>query len=64
LIRPNPKATCRKNWRSRLAGLGYTRLEQLKGANEDEVLKLHGMGPKAMQLLRQALEARGFSFTE
>jgi predicted flap endonuclease-1-like 5' DNA nuclease len=45
-----------------LTGAGYTRLEQLAEASEDEILKLHGMGPKAMGILREALAAKGLSF--
>ncbi|MBB2748299.1 DNA-binding protein [Microbispora sp. NBRC 16548] len=45
-----------------LAGAGYTRLEQLTRATEAELLALHGMGPKAMSVLRQAMEEHGLSF--
>lgn len=45
-----------------LAGAGYTRLEQLTRLTEDEVLELHGMGPKALDQLRQALAEKGLSF--
>lgn len=45
-----------------LAGAGYVRLEQLTQVSEAEVLELHGMGPKALEVLRRALEARGLSF--
>ncbi|MGH9817669.1 MAG: DNA-binding protein [Candidatus Acidiferrales bacterium] len=45
-----------------LAGAGYTRLEQLAKVSEDEVMRLHGMGPKALDLLRRALAAKGLSF--
>ena len=45
-----------------LAGAGYTRIEQLAAATEAEILKLHGIGPSAMPLLREALAARGLSF--
>lgn len=45
-----------------LAGAGYVRLEQFTQVSEAEVLELHGMGPKALGVLRQALEARGLSF--
>lgn len=47
-----------------LAGAGYTRLEQLAAVSEAELLKLHGVGPKAMRLIRQALAERGWSFAE
>ena len=50
--------------RRALAGAGYSRLDQLTGVTERELLKLHGMGPKAANLLRQALAARGLSFAD
>ena len=45
-----------------LAGAGYTRLEELTTVTEAELRKLHGMGPKAVGVLRNALAARGLSF--
>ncbi len=45
-----------------LAGAGYTRLEQLVKVKASDLLKLHGMGPKAITALRNALEAKGLSF--
>jgi hypothetical protein len=45
-----------------LAGAGYTRLEQLTKVREADLLKLHGMGPKGVRILREALSARGLSF--
>ena len=45
-----------------LAGAGIVRLAQLAEFSEREILKLHGMGPKAMETLRRALAARGMSF--
>jgi hypothetical protein len=45
-----------------LAGAGYTRLEQLTRLSEDEIKKLHGIGPNALDQLRRALAARGLSF--
>jgi hypothetical protein len=50
--------------RRALAAAGYTRLEQLAGVSEAELAKLHGMGPKALQQLRQALSDRGLSFAD
>ena len=47
-----------------LAGAGYVRLEQFTRVSEADVLKLHGMGPKAMDLIRRALSARGMSFAD
>jgi hypothetical protein len=43
---------------------GYTRLEQLTQVTEAELLKLHGMGPKAIGVLRVALHERGLSFAD
>jgi len=45
-----------------LAGAGYMRLDQLATVREADVLRLHGMGPKAIDLLRRALAAKGLSF--
>ena len=48
--------------RRALIGAGYTRLEHLTQVKESEIMKLHGMGPNAMEVLRKALEERGLSF--
>lgn len=48
--------------RSALHAAGYTRLEQLTQVTEAELLKLHGMGPKAIRILREALAERGLTF--
>jgi hypothetical protein len=45
-----------------LAAAGYTRLDQLTAVREADLLKLHGMGPKAIRILREALMAKGRSF--
>jgi hypothetical protein len=47
-----------------LAGAGYVRLEQLTRLRESEVMRLHGMGPKALEQLRRALAARGLAFAD
>jgi hypothetical protein len=47
-----------------LAGAGYTRLEQLSKVSETEVRELHGMGPKALDLIRDALAAKGQTFAD
>ncbi len=41
---------------------GYTQLEQLDGVSAAELLKLHGMGPKGIRILREALTGRGMAF--
>jgi len=45
-----------------LAGAGYTRLEDLAHVSEADLKKLHGMGPKAIGQLRQALADAGLHF--
>jgi DNA-directed RNA polymerase alpha subunit len=47
-----------------LANAGFTYLEGLPNVSEAELLKLHGMGPKAIRLLREALEELGLSFAQ
>ena len=47
-----------------LAAAGYVRLEQFTRVSEAEVLKLHGMGPKALDQIRRALAVRGQSFAD
>lgn len=45
-----------------LAAAGYTRLEQLTKVSEAELLKLHGVGPKALEVIRRALADQGLAF--
>ncbi|MCL6574016.1 MAG: DNA-binding protein [Bacillus sp. (in: Bacteria)] len=47
-----------------LVGAGYLLLEQFTTLSEAEVLQLHGMGPKALELIRSALVAKGQSFAD
>lgn len=47
-----------------LNAAGYTRLEQLTAVGEAELLRLHGMGPKAIRILRETLSAQGLSFAD
>ncbi|GAA4780648.1 hypothetical protein GCM10023200_12380 [Actinomycetospora chlora] len=42
-----------------LHAAGYTRLGQLEGVPGADLLALHGVGPKAVRLLREALAERG-----
>lgn len=44
-----------------LASIGVTRLDQLAGRSEAELLALHGFGPRALKLIREVLEAEGES---
>ena len=48
--------------RNALEHAGYSKLKQLTKVSEAELGQLHGMGPKAMGILRQTLEAKGWSF--
>jgi hypothetical protein len=43
---------------------GYDRLERLDGASARELLRLHGVGPTAVERLRSALEAAGRSLRD
>ena len=44
------------------AQAGYTRLEQFADVTEKDLLRLHGVGPKAIRLLGAALEAHHLTF--
>ena len=48
--------------RRALIAAGYTSLDQLAKAREKEIAALHGMGPKALAILKAALEGKGESF--
>lgn len=45
-----------------LEAAGYTNLKQLTKVTEAEIAQLHGMGPKALRILSEALKAEGLSF--
>lgn len=45
-----------------LTGAGYRCLKQLAAISEGELLALHGVGPKAIRILREALAAQGMTF--
>ncbi|MEH7350528.1 DNA-binding protein [Gottfriedia acidiceleris] len=45
-----------------LTSAGYLHLEQFTQLSEAEVLKLHGMGPKAITTIKNALEEKRLSF--
>ncbi len=48
--------------RRALYGVGYFRLGQLTYVSKTELGKLHGMGPKALGTLEQALAEKGLAF--
>lgn len=45
-----------------LHNAGYKRLEQLTKVSQAELAKLHGIGPKALGILKEALKAKGLNF--
>lgn len=47
-----------------LAAAGFTELAQLTAVSEADLLRLHGMGPKALRALAAALAERGLHFAE
>jgi hypothetical protein len=44
-----------------LTAAGYTELSQLADVPAAELANLHGVGPKALRLLQEALHERGMS---
>ncbi len=48
--------------RRELALHGITRLAQLTEVTEQELLAIHGVGPKAVRILRDTLAANGMGF--
>ncbi|MGD9998524.1 MAG: DNA-binding protein [Ilumatobacteraceae bacterium] len=50
--------------RRALASAGVTALRHLTAFTEAEVRLMHGMGPKALAVLRAALDRRGWSFAD
>jgi len=46
-----------------LIAAGYTELRQLATVPATELRKLHGVGPKALKLLQEALEQQGMSLS-
>jgi hypothetical protein len=47
-----------------LAGAGYRQLDELATIRAADLLKLHGMGPKGIRILREALAAKGLAFAD
>jgi DNA-directed RNA polymerase alpha subunit len=48
--------------RRALEAAGFHSLAQLTAVSEEHLKALHGVGPKALTRLREALEAEGLSF--
>lgn len=47
-----------------LSNAGLYRLEQLTKVTEADLLKLHGLGPKAIRILNEVLKEKGLSFAK
>ena len=47
---------------SALLSIGVTTLAEIARMSKRELLELHGVGPKAVRLLEQALTEQGLSF--
>lgn len=47
-----------------LAAAGYRQLEQFAQVSEEDLLKLHGVGPKAIRILQHALAEEGLTFKQ
>ena len=45
-----------------LASIGVTKVEQLVKFTEEQIKVLHGMGPKALEILKAELKSRKLSF--
>lgn len=50
--------------RRALIHAGITRVDQLSRVSERELLKLHGVGPRAVRLLRDILAERGLRLAQ
>ncbi|MBI5650050.1 MAG: DNA-binding protein [Chloroflexi bacterium] len=45
-----------------LASAGHTHPNQFTQINAEDLARLHGMGPKGIEIIRAALQERGQSF--
>jgi hypothetical protein len=50
--------------RRALDSAGITRLEQIATYTENQLKRLHGIGPNAIEQLRRSLADRGLAFAE
>lgn len=63
-VTPLPKGIGQPATRA-FALAGFTSLESIAGASRSHLIALHGVGPKAIRVLQEALESRGLpSLTE
>ena len=61
MSQPFPQGIGRPATRA-LEAAGYSSLEQLAQVSERDLLKLHGVSPKAVRVLREALAERSLTF--
>jgi predicted flap endonuclease-1-like 5' DNA nuclease len=47
-----------------LTAAGITRLGQFTAISEAELLKLHGVGPKAVRIIKETLRENGLAFAK
>ncbi|MCL6601648.1 MAG: DNA-binding protein [Paenibacillus sp.] len=47
-----------------LHNAGFDRLEQFTKVTESDILKIHGVGPKAVRILNVALKEKGLCFAQ
>jgi predicted flap endonuclease-1-like 5' DNA nuclease len=47
-----------------LTNAGYIKLHQFTKVTETDILKLHGVGPKAVRIINEALKEKGQSFAK
>ena len=47
-----------------LTAAGITRLEQFTSISEEELLKLHGVGPKAVRIIKESLRENRLAFAK
>lgn len=47
-----------------LAAEGITKLEELSAISKKELLKLHGIGPKAIRIIKEELQKQGMDFAK
>ncbi|MET0862016.1 MAG: hypothetical protein ABW091_13425 [Microbacterium sp.] len=50
--------------RRELAVHGYTRFDQLSAVTSSQLLRIHGVGPKAVRILTEQMAARGLTLAE
>jgi len=57
-VPPFPKGVSQPAIRA-LTAAGYTRYEELAGVSQKQLMELHGLGPKAIGILQDALVGSG-----